>query len=65
MIKRENRAAIEFGTVGLFQKTPVVWFELSVGRTRWSARLDRDLTTSQVEMPMLVWEAGRNVRGRD
>jgi hypothetical protein len=65
MIKRENRAQVKFGTVGVLRRTSVVWIYLPAGRIGWSTRLDGDLVESQVELPALVWEARRNPRGRD
>jgi len=65
MIKRENRAEVEFGTVGVFRKTPVVWISLPIRRNAWRARLDGDVTASQSTTPALVWDARSNARGRD
>lgn len=65
MIRRENRATVEFGTVGVFKRTPVIWIRLPMGRSGGTARLDGDVTTSQVETPALVWGARDNGRGRD
>jgi hypothetical protein len=65
MIRRENRAKVEFGTVGVFNKTQVIWVSLPMGRQAWTARLDGDVTTSQSTTPALVWGARGNARGRD
>jgi len=65
MIRRENRAKVEFGTVGVFRKTAVVWVSLPMGREALTARLDGDVTTSQSTTPALVRGARGNARGRD
>jgi hypothetical protein len=65
MIRRENRAKVKFGNVGVFRKTAVVWVSLPMGRQEWTARLDGDVTTSQTTTPAPVWGARGNARGRD
>jgi hypothetical protein len=57
MIARENRAKVQFGTVGIFKKTPVIRVTLPVGRTEWSARLDGEYFEAQVRTPILAWGA--------
>jgi hypothetical protein len=51
MIRRENRAEVEFGTVGVFTKTPVVWVRLPTSGLAWKARLDGDVARSQSTTP--------------
>jgi hypothetical protein len=65
VIARENRATVEFGTVGLFKKTPVIWVSLGTGRTALSARIDGEYVEAQVNTPILVWDARTTRRGRD
>jgi len=45
MIARENRAKVQFGTVGIFKKTPVIWVTLPVGRS----------STSRTMLPRPAW----------
>jgi hypothetical protein len=66
MIRRENRATVEFGTVGVFTKTPVIWVTLPTNAREWKARIDGNVaTSSQSTTPALVWGARGNARGRD
>jgi hypothetical protein len=65
MIARENRAIVEFGTVGVFKRTPVIWVRLPVGRIVWSVRLEGDFVSEQEKTPVMVWDARENRRGRD
>ena len=64
MIRRENRARVEHGVVGLFTRTSVIWVKMPSGRYEWSARFDEG-TCTQSEIPVLVWPASGNARGRD
>ena len=65
MIRRENRAKVEFGTVGVFTKTPVIWVTLPTSAREWRARIDGTSPRRRSRQRPPRLGARGNARGRD